>query len=196
MRRRVIIFYGTWHGQTRRIALRLADRLREAGLDASAASVERVDLDFHPGGYALIVLGGAVRSWRYRPELGAFARRWRDELRRVPTAFYSVSASAGSDDPRAQLRNRTWIERFCAETGLIPARTAIFAGALPYTRYPPLLRLVMKLIVALGGGPTDTSRDHELTDWDQVDVFAEELVELVRGEPEPELTTTDASIRA
>jgi len=37
------------------------------------------------------------------------------------------------------------------------------------------VRFVMKQIARKTGSPTDTSRDHELTDWAAVDRFAGEL---------------------
>ena len=46
------------------------------------------------------------------------------------------------------------------------------AGALAYTRYGFLTRFFMRRIAKKEGGPTDTSRDHELTDWGMVARFA------------------------
>jgi len=46
---------------------------------------------------------------------------------------------------------------------------------LRYSRYDPITRWIMKKIAAKEGGPTDTSRDYELTDWEAVDHFAEKL---------------------
>jgi menaquinone-dependent protoporphyrinogen oxidase len=42
-----------------------------------------------------------------------------------------------------------------------------------YTKYSPFLRWMMRRIAAGQGGPTDTTRDHEMTDWAQVRRFAE-----------------------
>ena len=53
------------------------------------------------------------------------------------------------------------------------------AGAINYTRYNPLLRWYMKRASKLNGGSTDTSRDHEYTDWTQVERLANEFVEKV-----------------
>jgi menaquinone-dependent protoporphyrinogen oxidase len=36
----------------------------------------------------------------------------------------------------------------------------------------------MKRIARAEGGPTDTSRDHELTNWEDVDEFAERFARL------------------
>jgi menaquinone-dependent protoporphyrinogen oxidase len=46
-----------------------------------------------------------------------------------------------------------------------------------FTQYGPVLRWVMKRISRGRGGPTDTSRDHEMTDWAAVDQFAERLAQ-------------------
>ena len=45
------------------------------------------------------------------------------------------------------------------------------AGALAYSQYNFLVKLVMKGIARRAGAPTDTSRDYEFTDWPAVDAF-------------------------
>jgi len=49
------------------------------------------------------------------------------------------------------------------------------AGALSYTKYNFLVRFVMKRIAKAQGASTDTSRDHELTDWEALDHIVDEL---------------------
>jgi menaquinone-dependent protoporphyrinogen oxidase len=61
------------------------------------------------------------------------------------------------------------LERFFEKTGWQPRFAKPIAGALPYTRYGPLKRFVMKRIVKNMGGPTDTSRDYEFTNFAAVD---------------------------
>ena len=61
-----------------------------------------------------------------------------------------------------------------------PTVTTTVAGALPYTKYNWLKRWVMRRIVAKAKGDTDTSRDYEYTDWNQVRGFAREFLQLVR----------------
>jgi menaquinone-dependent protoporphyrinogen oxidase len=50
------------------------------------------------------------------------------------------------------------------------------AGALVYTKYDYFKRLVMKLIADRRGGDTDTSKDHEYTDWAALYRFGEGFV--------------------
>ncbi|MCE3247433.1 MAG: protoporphyrinogen oxidase [Geminicoccaceae bacterium] len=70
-------------------------------------------------------------------------------------------------------------------------RSASLAGALRYSRYGFLKRLLMRLIVWREGGDTDDSRDYDYTDWDAVDGFARgflgEIVEPAGAPPSREL---------
>ena len=122
----------------------------------------------------------------------AFAKTNHDVLARMPTAFLSVSlAEAGAEDASrpAALRAeavtgvREAIDAFLAETRLHPAHVHPVAGALLYKEYGAIVRLVMRLIAKRSGGPTDTSRDYEFTDWIALDRFVDEIAEgLARGE--------------
>jgi menaquinone-dependent protoporphyrinogen oxidase len=53
-----------------------------------------------------------------------------------------------------------------------------------YTKYNPLLRWIIKRTARAAGGPTDTSRDHEVTDWAQVEHFVEAFVRRMPAPPE------------
>ena len=72
-----------------------------------------------------------------------------------------------------------YLEQFLAACGWHPSRSIAVAGAVRYTRYNPILRWVMRRISGKTGRSTDTSRDHEYTDWAQVQAFAESIVSLV-----------------
>ena len=90
----------------------------------------------------------------------------------MPSAFFSVSASAASAEPRGPAEARTAMQRFLTETRWDPDMMTTIAGAMAYTKYPLLLRWVLREISRRAGGPTDMSKDHELTDWAQVAEFA------------------------
>ena len=74
------------------------------------------------------------------------------------------------------------IGRFLTGTGWRPTVTKPVAGALLYSRYNPFKRWMMKRIVQKGGGDTDTSRDYEYTDWDDLRAFADEFGSLVQDD--------------
>lgn len=57
-----------------------------------------------------------------------------------------------------------------------PLDTTVLAGALAYQKYGFFKRLVMRRIVGLAGGETDTSQNHEYTNWAEVSRFVERFM--------------------
>ena len=70
--------------------------------------------------------------------------------------------------------------RFVSASGWQPGITRPVPGALLYTRYNPVKRWMMKRIVRKAGGDTDTTRDYEYTDWNELRAFADEFGAFVR----------------
>lgn len=175
---RILIVYGSTEGQTRKIAGRIAQMARGRGCEAvvldSAANPPPVG-----GRYDAVIVAGSLHRERHQKPLVRFAQRNRDMLRTVPTAFVSVSLTAARTDRRSTLAAQACVDRFVRETQWHPRETWLTAGALMYSRYGPIKRWVMRRIAARNGGATDTSRDHEYTDWArlerQVDAFLEPL---------------------
>jgi menaquinone-dependent protoporphyrinogen oxidase len=50
-----------------------------------------------------------------------------------------------------------------------------------YREYNPFLRFIMRMIAKSEGGSTDTSRNIEYTDWEELDRFMEEWAAEVDG---------------
>ena len=80
-------------------------------------------------------------------------------------------------DGRAKARQ--FADQLLDMTGWHPALTETIGGAMAYTKYNPFLRWVVKRASKAAGGPTDTSRDHEMTDWSQVERFVQAFVQTV-----------------
>jgi menaquinone-dependent protoporphyrinogen IX oxidase len=74
------------------------------------------------------------------------------------------------------------IDDFCNATGFHPSRVWPVAGALMYSKYGALVRLVMRMIARREGASTDTTHDHEYTDWKGLHRFVDALMmELEQG---------------
>src|SRR5262249_29107365 len=122
-----------------------------------------------------------------------YIRLHRDELARMPTAFFSVSMSAAR--PNAGLDPSGYMAAMFDSLDWHPVQCAAFAGALPYRRYGRLMRFVMKRISRGAGHTTDTSCNHEFTNWAEVAAFADKIdyiigparVESVPSQPQPQL---------
>jgi menaquinone-dependent protoporphyrinogen oxidase len=168
----ILIVFGSAYGQTAKIASRINELLATGGLSVTLinADVARsVDLTEFDG----VIVGSSVITGKHRRSVRRFVESHLETLNRLPSAFFSVSGSAGSADAGQQARARSVMEQFLSATGWSPDLMTTFGGALAYTQYSPLIRWIMKRIARAEGGPTDTSRDHELTNWEDVDEFAQ-----------------------
>jgi len=173
----ILIVYGSAYGQTAKIASRISDTLTAGGLNVrllNADPARSVDL----AGVDGVIVGSSVITGRHRKSVKRFVESHVETLNRIPSAFFSVSGSAGSAAAVSQLRARTVMEQFLEANGWTPDLMTTVGGALAYTKYSPLIRWIMKRIARTEGGPTDTTRDYELTDWAHVDDFAQQFARL------------------
>jgi menaquinone-dependent protoporphyrinogen oxidase len=176
---KILIAYGTTEGQTGRIADSIADAIRDQGHDAQAVDLKRTK-DLTLNGYDAVIVGGSIHMGKHEEHVRDFVQSNRVTLERLPSAFFSVSLAAHGDLENA----RAYVENFGQETGWHPTQVGLFSGALLYRQYGIVKRLMMKKIVRdkPGGLSTDTSRDHEYTDWDEVKRFAEDFVKRLVSE--------------
>lgn len=171
---RVLVLYASIDGQTARIAERIASVIRARGHEATARAANAPDapsgIQRHDG----VIVGAAIRYGRHPAWLEKLVRAHLAEIAGRPNAFFSVCLSAGGPGARPATAHG-YIDDFQRRTGWSSGQAASFAGALPYRRYHPLIRFMMRLVVGVAGGDTDTSRNYEYTDWTAVERFAGEF---------------------
>jgi menaquinone-dependent protoporphyrinogen oxidase len=179
---RILVVYGTAYGQTERITRRIVERLTSGGHAVSMYKGDSLPKHLRLDDYDEVVIAASIIRGRHQRYIRAFARRHHEQLNRMRSAFVSVSGSAQGSREQA----RRYIDEFVQQTGWNPRFPASFAGCMAYTQYGPLLRWITKFMSKRRGGPTDTSRDHEFTDWKAVDRFAERLAKAVPPSPASE----------
>lgn len=165
---RALIVYGSTYGQTERVAERIAGTLRDAGFVVDVHRGDRLPTPLSVAAYDGVVVAASVLMGGYQRYICEFVRRHADRLNHSTSAFISLCGAAASDPPRAQ----GYVDALLRESGWHPTVTRFFAGAVAYTKYSWLLRWWLKRISRRAGLPTDTSRDWDLSDWDEVDRFA------------------------
>jgi menaquinone-dependent protoporphyrinogen oxidase len=169
---RVPVFYATTDGHTRRIAEAIAATLREQGFESEACELTSKTPRPDWINIRSAVIGASVHAGRHQQIAARFIKREAQRLNARPSAFFSVSMSAASSNPAKVEVVRDLATKFVHDAGWNPRRIACFAGTLAYTQYGFIKRFVMRRIAKAEGGPTDTSRDHEFTDWTAVRDFA------------------------
>ena len=171
------IFYASSEGQTARIAEQLAVLFRENGFSSAAIDVTSPRagvFDWTP--VKAVLVGASLHIGKHQGAAARFVRSHVQRLNAHPSAFFSVSLSAASKNPREVETARRIARDFCVAAGWTPDRIVPVAGRLAYSKYGWLTRWMMRRIARKEGGPTDTSRDHELTDWTVVSSLATDIV--------------------
>ena len=178
---RVLIVYGTTDGQTRKIAATLSGIFEHLGVHADVHHAKGISAAIRPEDFDGVIVAASVHVGGYQRSVRRWVRAHAAALNRTPGAFLSVCLGVLEPAPGVQREVRAIAQRFLDGAGWLPTITKPVAGALPYTRYNVLTRWVMRRIVANGGGDTDTSRDYEYTDWDDLRTFARQFASYVEG---------------
>jgi menaquinone-dependent protoporphyrinogen oxidase len=169
---RVLILYGTTDGHTRKIAAALAGVLSWEGNRVDAVDAKRVTPEVRLEGYDSVIVAASIHIGGYQGAVKRWVRKHAAELNRMPTAFVSVCLGILEQRPEAQQEVRAIMDRFLERSGWHPDVRKTIPGAVPYTKYGWLKKWVMRRIAAKAGGDTDTTRDFDYTDWDDVRAFA------------------------
>jgi menaquinone-dependent protoporphyrinogen oxidase len=187
---RILVLYATVEGQSLKVAEHAARRLRDKGLNARTSDVNELHDPFQLSSYAAVLMVAPVHASFHPRAMVRFVSLQREQLARMPARFLSLSLSqAGVELPSAtpEQRQRSLegvrhvTQLLCDATGFDLQRVVPIAGCLAYSKYGFLKRQVMRYIAKKAGGSTDTSRDHEYTNFANVDAVVDALcAELVR----------------
>ena len=170
---RTLIIFGTTDGQTAKVARAIGEQLRSRGHDT--AVVDAAAVTPNPADYDAIVVAASVHAGGYQRPIVHWVLEHSATLNHMPTAFVSVCLGVLQHDRKVDAELKTIVDAFLHSTSWRPIETKVVAGALRYREYNFLKRWVMKRIVKKAGGDTDTSKDYEYTDWNDLRQFADQF---------------------
>jgi len=147
---KLLILYGTTDGHTAKIASYLASQRH--GFGATVDVVEAGMADPDPRNYVGVIVAASVHAGGYQRAVVRWARAHAAALQGKPAAFLSVCLGVLQPDLEVQRDLIAITNRFEARTGWKPLRVKLVAGALSYTRYGWLKRMVMRRMAAKAGG--------------------------------------------
>lgn len=176
-----LIVYGTSEGQTEKVAARIAETLIDRGHEATAVDVSEGLGEYAIEDFDAVLVGSSIHLAKHQATIIEFVTENQDALATVPTGFFQVSLSSAVGDPEREAEAASYVEELIAETDFHPDRIGLFGGALRYSKYGFLKRLMLKRIAKDATGDTDTSRDYEYTDWEEVAAFTDDFAAFVEG---------------
>jgi menaquinone-dependent protoporphyrinogen oxidase len=191
---RILVLYGTTDGHTAKVVAAIAETLRAQGAEVDV--FEAGTADPPADRYAGVIVAASVHGGRYQRAVQRWVRNNRERLAGRPSAFVSVCLAVLQWQPEVQREVNAIVERFLMATGWRPTWTKSIAGALVYTKYGSLKRWVMRRIAEKAGGDTDTSRDYEYTDWQDLRAFAERFGQAIVTTANVDRRSTPSQIQA
>ena len=175
MEKTLAILYATSEGQTKKIADHIADQLHRYNYDVHKLKGKSVFTDFDLKAYEGAIIGVPVHRGEYPGYMKKLIRHYRDELHQMPSAFFSVSLTEAEEDEMKRQEIQQIINRFLSDVDWHPTVIASFAGAVPFSRYGFIKKLIMRSIMRRRVGEVDVSKDYEYTDWVSVDEFVDQF---------------------
>ena len=172
----ILILYSTVDGHTLTICRTIKERVERSGHTVTLASIEDAGT-VAPKDFDKVVIGASIRYGKHRPSVFRFIDANLPLLDSKPNAFFSVNIVARKPEKNGPDTN-PYLRKFLRKTSWKPKLLGVFAGRLDYPRYRTLDRMMIRLIMRLTDGPTDPSAVVDFTDWQQVDRFAQSIVDL------------------
>ena len=168
-----LIVYSSIDGHTKKISSKIAEYLSESNNVDLASLLEAKTLSLK--NYQQIIIGASIRYGNYRKDLFEFIEKNLDDLNEKENAFFSVNVVARKSEKNTAESN-PYINKFLKTTKWKPKNLDVFAGVVDYPVYNFFDKFMIKLIMLITSGPTDTKARFEFTDWERVKGFAEDLI--------------------
>ena len=170
---KVLIVYSTTDGQTKKIC----EKIIKTGKKKQSIDILSIDnaIDLSIGEYRKIIIGASIRYGKHNPLVYEFIKSNKSELEKRFTAFFTVNVVARKKE-KNQPETNPYMKKFIELSGWQPDKLAVFAGRIDYPSYRFFDRLIIRFIMLITKGPTDTSQTYEFTDWTKVEEFAKEVL--------------------
>lgn len=173
-----LLLYSSVYGLSKQICERIQANLAQRGLRADVAPL--VGHAVQPAAYDAIVLGVSIKHGKHHPSVLEFVRANKPMLESKPSALFSVNLVARKPGKNTPGTN-PYLKRLIAQSPWKPRLLGVFAGELDYSRYGPLDKHMMRLVMWINRGPTDFATRVQFTDWNEVERFAGKVAQLTAG---------------
>jgi len=164
-----IFIYSSTDGQSQKICEFLKNKFD----DAHTISIDKINIKYLKD-FDHLIIGASVRYGDHNKKVYEFINKNKLFLKSKKTAFFSVNATARKAK-KDSVSTNPYIIKFIKKTQWSPDKIAVFAGKIDYSKYSFIDKYIIKLIMWITNGPTDTSKCYEFTDWEKVKIFSREI---------------------
>ena len=138
---------------------------------ASISEAEHINISE----FKRIIIGASIRYGKHKPDLYEFIESNLDEISSKENAFFSVNVVARKPEKNTPETN-PYVKKFLLKTSWKPRSLEVFAGKIDYPKYNFIDKHMIRFIMWMTKGPTNTNNTYEFTDWDMIDSFAKKVI--------------------
>ena len=164
-----LILYSTTDGHTKKICERIANTIGK-NIDTTITNL----LLFNPknlNNFDSIIIGASIRYGKHQKLLYNFVNQNHKILAAKKNTFFTVNVVARKLEKNSPETN-PYMKNFLKLSKWKPQSLKVFAGKIEYPKYGPIDKYVIRFIMWITKGPTDTKGTFEFTDWKKVEDFA------------------------
>ena len=166
------IIYSSTDGQTKKICEVIKEYLINKH-EHKLVPIENIS-DVNLKNYDFIIVGASIRYGKHSSKILDFVKKNSQLFKTKRNAFFSVNVVArkqGKDTPDTN----PYVRKFLIKTKWKPDKLGVFAGKVDYPKYNFFNKQIIRFIMFITKGPTDTNKTYEFTNWDNVKNFAREI---------------------
>ena len=165
---RNIFIYSTSNGQSLKICNAINKNKESLIIDID--KIKTVELSK----FDQIIIGASVKYGDHNKKIYDFIKNNKILLETKKTGFFSVNATARKSEKNKPETN-PYVIKFLKKTNWTPDNIGVFAGKIDFPNYNFLEKYIIKVIMWITNGPTDTSKTFEFTDWEDVKKFSDKI---------------------
>ena len=165
---RNIFIYSTSNGQSLKICNAINKNKESLIIDID--KIKTVELNK----FDQIIIGASVKYGDHNKKIYDFIKNNKILLETKKTGFFSVNATARKSEKNKPETN-PYVIKFLKKTNWTPDNIGVFAGKIDFPNYNFLEKYIIKVIMWITNGPTDTSKTFEFTDWEDVKKVSDKI---------------------
>ena len=165
---RNIFIYSTSNGQSLKICNAINKNKESLIIDID--KIKTVELNK----FDQIIIGASVKYGDHNKKIYDFIKNNKILLETKKTGFFSVNATERKSEKNKPETN-PYVIKFLKKTNWTPDNIGVFAGKIDFPNYNFLEKYIIKVIMWITNGPTDTSKTFEFTDWEDVKKFSDKI---------------------
>ncbi len=181
--KKLLLIYASYDGHSGKISRHVSQHLQSlAQVQVDVAELKDGSEEFRLENYDSVFICAPIRYGFHLSPAAVFAKRQHQRLNTMHSIFCSVCLTARKGE-KGKKTSQKYITKFLDKANWRATSALSVAGALYYSKYTWYDKMMIRFIMWLTKGDTDTSQDYCYTDWKQLESFAQSWQDTVLEKP-------------